>query len=274
MYAKSFAKVNLFLHILSRDSNNYHQIQSYFTIMSLFDEVMIEPAGQYRCEFIGANVKDNIIDKVVLLLNKFLKEEISVKITIKKNIPIAAGLGGGSSNAAVVLQLLLKYFQVPESLKQDICFKVGALGADIPFFLQSNNAFVEGIGNVIKPIVLHETYYILLVNPGLELSAKDAYTNCSKEDFSEKIVCDNQNIKKAILSGKNGLEKSIRKKHNEINDLLTIIKKLNNCLVSRMSGSGATCFGLFSTMDDLYKAEQQLKEIFPNYWFYSERVLL
>jgi 4-diphosphocytidyl-2-C-methyl-D-erythritol kinase len=242
--------------------------------MSLFDEVMIEPATQYRCEIIGANIQDNIVDKVISLLKNCLNQDILLNVTIKKNIPIAAGLGGGSSNAAVVLQLLLSHFQVPDPLKNDIYCKAKALGADISFFLQSNNAFVEGIGDVVKPVVLHETYYILLVNPGLEVSAKDAYKSCSEEDFSEKIVCDNQNIKNEILTLKNGLERGVRKEHSEINDLLTIIKKQNNCLVSRMSGSGATCFGLFCTMDDLYEAEQQLKKIFPNYWFYSERVLL
>ena len=177
MHAKSFAKVNLFLHLLARNSNGYHQIQSYMIFLSLFDEIFIEPASAYKSEILGENIRDNIVDKVVFILKKFLKQDILFRIKIKKNIPIAAGLGGGSSNAAVVLEMLLQYYQVSYSLKKVIYLEASAIGADIAFFLQSQNAFVEGIGDKILPIKLNEHYFILLVNPGIHISTEYAYEN-------------------------------------------------------------------------------------------------
>jgi len=274
MHAKSFAKLNLFLHILSRNLNNYHQIQSYLLRISLFDEVKIESAVRYECKVIGADIENNIVDKVISLLKYCLNQDMLFRITIKKNIPIAAGLGGGSSNAAVVLQLLLEHFKVSQSLRRNIYLKAQKIGADLAFFLQNNNAFVEGIGNVVTPVLLQETFYLLLVNTGLKISAKYAYSSCYEEDFLAKIVCNKKNIKNSIFFGKNGLERCMKQKYSELNNLLSIIKMQKNCLVSRMSGSGATCFGLFNKLDDLNRARKELASILPCSWIYSERVLL
>lgn len=275
MYAKSFAKVNLFLHALSRYQNNYHEIQSYFIRTELFDEITIEPYKKYLCEVLGPSLcGPNIVDKIILSFESVLQRSLNFKVVIKKNIPISAGLGGGSGNAATVVLLLLNYFKPNKQLSQLIHHKIQSIGSDIAFFLQKGNAFVEGVGNRVTPVRLGVSYFILLVNSGIRISSKVAYENLQEKNFSKKISCNRTAILNSVLHGSNDLEKFISKEYQEIRDLLKFLLKQSNCLVSRMTGSGSTCFGIFSQLVDLNQAVEAVKNSYPLYWLHAEKILL
>ena len=273
--ARSHAKVNLFLNVVGEDSKEYHNLQSYFMLLNLSDLITINLSDYTTsCSFEnGEQIENNIVVKAIEYINTINNSLKFAKIHIKKNIPIAAGLGGGSSNAAMILNLLPKLWDLPELTCNQIKEVAYNIGADIPFFYYNKNSFIEGIGDKITPINVNKKLFILLVNPGLKVITKKAYSGV-KDDFSLKILCNKETIINEIFYGKNDLEKYVIQKYPLIGDLLKVIKEQNNCLVSRMSGSGSTCFGIFEQEQDLIKAKNKLKKTFQNFWMHSEKICI
>ncbi|WHA05150.1 4-(cytidine 5'-diphospho)-2-C-methyl-D-erythritol kinase [Candidatus Bandiella numerosa] len=273
--ARSHAKVNLFLNVIDRNANGYHNIQSYFVLLSLSDFITIDSSVDISsCSFENCKlIENNIVIKVLNYINTINDSLKFAKIHIKKNIPIAAGLGGGSSNAAVILNLMSKIWNFPELTAKQISEVAHNIGADVPFFYYGKNAFIEGIGDKITPININKKLFILLINPGLAVETKEIYS-CVKGDFTPKISCNKDDIIYEIFHGKNDLEKYAIQKHPLIGELLKIIKKQNNCLVGRMSGSGSTCFGIFEQEEDVKVAMNKLKEIFKNFWIHYEKIYI
>mgnify|MGYP000897072477 CR=1 FL=1 len=273
--ARSHAKVNLFLNVVGEDSKEYHNLQSYFMLLNLSDLITINLSDYTTsCSFEnGEQIENNIVVKAIEYINTINNSLKFAKIHIKKNIPIAAGLGGGSSNAAMILNLLPKLWDLPELTCNQIKEVAYNIGADIPFFYYNKNSFIEGIGDKITPINVNKKLFILLVNPGLKVITKEAYSGV-KDDFSPKILCNKETIINEIFYGKNDLEKYVIQKYPLIGDLLKVIKEQNNCLVSRMSGSGSTCFGIFEQEQDLIKAKNKLKKTFQNFWMHSEKICI
>ena len=270
---RSYAKVNLFLNIVGKNIKGYHNLQSYFVLLNLSDFITIDlSADASSCSFENCkSIENNIVIKVIDYINRINNSLKFAKIHIKKNIPIAAGLGGGSSNAAVILNLLPQLWNFPKLTTKQISEVAHNIGADIPFFYYSKNAFIEGIGDKITPISVNRKLFILLINPGLAVETKEIYS-CVKGNFTSEISCNEDNIIYEIFHGKNDLEKYAIQKHPLIGGLLEIIKKQNNCLVSRMSGSGSTCFGIFEREEDVEVAMNKLKKIFKNFWIHSEKI--
>jgi len=274
--ARSHAKVNLFLNVVGKNPKGYHNLQSYFVLLNLSDLITVDLSEKHTssCSFEnGEQIENNIVIKAIEYINTINNSLKFTKIHIKKNIPIAAGLGGGSSNAAMILNLLPKLWNLPELTCDQIKEVAYNIGADIPFFYYNKNSFIEGIGDKITPINVNKKLFILLVNPGLKLITKEVYS-CTRNDFSPKILHNKEAIINEIFHGKNDLEKHVIQKHPLIGDLLKAIKEQNNCLVSRMSGSGSTCFGIFEQEEDLLKAKDILKKISKNFWMYHEKICI
>ena len=273
--ARSHAKVNLFLNIVGKDSKGYHNLQSYFVLLNLSDMITVNTSDHATiCSFENSEqIGNNIVIKAIEYINAVNNSLKFAKIHIKKNIPIAAGLGGGSSNAAMILNLLPKLWNLPELTCNQIKEVAYNIGADIPFFYYNKNSFIEGIGDKITPINVSKKLFILLVNPGLKVITKEVYS-CIKGDFPPEILYNKEVIINEIFHGKNDLEKHVIQKYPLIGDLLKVIKEQNNCLVSRMSGSGSTCFGIFEQEEDLIKAKNKLKKIFKNFWMHHEKICI
>ena len=270
------AKVNLFLNIIGQRSNGgYHDIQSYFLKLSLADELYIQPSDKINCSVEGKSIaRENIVLKTIHYFSQIYNISKGINVHIKKNIPIAAGLGGGSSNAAAVLKLLPKLWNVKgisEKQLKDIAIKIGA---DVPFFLKNQSAFVEGIGDMSTPLELGWSPFIILINPGIEIFTKDVYEGIIKGNFSRKIEANSDAITNEIFYGKNDLEQYAKEKYPIIRQLIEEVKDQENCIISRMSGSGSTCFGIFEKKNDVVNAVNNLSKIYPNFWIHYEKVVV
>lgn len=243
------AKVNLFLHVLGKRPDGYHEIETLMCCVSLYDILHINftnGATSLTCtdQEIPCDEKNHAIKAVNIFLGKF-KKNIGVKIHIEKNIPSGAGLGGGSSNAAAVLSALNSHFGNPFSIKEMMSMGL-EIGADVPFFLFNKPALATGIGEKLEEHALKLPYKILIVYPGFSISTADVYknlnlglTNCKKkfkslslkQEFDAQLLC-------------NDLEHVTASIYPEINIIKEALLKQKASGVL-MSGSGSSVFGLF-----------------------------
>ncbi len=270
--ALSPAKINLFLHVVGKRENGYHNLQSVFVkLAELNDHITVEPWEQIECYVPGFEIPANIVLKVAHALKEKYRIQQGVKITIDKKIPIGGGLGGGSSNAATTLKLLCELWQIDCGLKELLDFGV-KFGADIPFFIhQSEVALVEGIGEVITPIALNKEIHLVLVNPGVPVNTQSAYLKGFKEYSPEYRDLNNDALIKLIYNGKNDLELNGISQQPIIQKVLNKLSNQQGCIVARMSGSGSTCFGIF---ENALLAEKACAVLANKWWTHSENIKL
>ncbi len=266
------AKVNLCLRILDRRPDGYHTIFSLMQPVTLFDEISIEVSdgeGVYvACNFPGVPTDEsNLAHKAATLLLEKSKVKCKVYINIAKSIPVAAGLGGGSSNAASVLMELNKLINA--KIKEDDMLQMSsAIGSDVPFFLLGSPAVAKGRGDVLERISLPEYWYVLL-NPGLEVSTAWAYNNLSLTKMgidTNMLNFKSHNFRcvKQIL--KNDLEDVVITAHPVLNRLKALLLGLG-AEGALMSGSGSTVFGLFSAEKMArYAYDALCQEALDNRW--------
>ena len=264
----SNAKVNIGLNISTRLKNNYHNIETLIQEVSFFDEINItifKESGDIEIQQkgidIGCSLEKNTCYIVASLLkNKFnIKNEI--KINIKKNIPTGSGLGGGSSNAASILNFFDKKFQLKLSKveKNQIC---QTIGMDVPFFIDGGLQFAEGMGEKLKsvPPVFKEHFFVL-VFPKLKVSTPWAYANLNKRLPSKKKLYNLLAQKKTInfnLFG-NDFESIVIPRYPEIRDIKKYLLS-ENAIFSSLSGSGSTVFGIFNNFDEATNSSKMLKK--------------
>ena len=286
---KSFAKINLYLEIVGRTNNGYHLLDSLMVMIDIFDLISIEKHHKLELLVIGSESlqedwQENIIIKAVNLLAKKYHFAPNIKITLEKNIPIAAGLGGGSSNAATVLLMLNQFYDLNLSKAEllDLGLK---LGADVPFFINGKNAFVSGIGEVLQDADFNfKNIHLIIINPRQALSTKQVYGLCVDNFVTETVLksfdmANPLEYDKNLLPNmidfighrRNDLQKPAIKIMPKISDILQAIANQKNCLITRMSGSGASCFGIFAR-DDLDFACSNLQRMFPS--FYVKKVMI
>ncbi len=274
MTLKSYAKVNLFLNINGKSSvnSNYHNISSIFCFAkdvydtlkitlaeNAKDEVLVK--SSFKCNDIENN---NIIYKTLNYVRLKGYNIPYLKIVIHKNIPIGAGLGGGSANSATLLRFLAKNFNinVSKQMLQDIAFN---LGADIPACYFSSSAFVSGIGENIEPIKLPKMY-LTLINPMVSKSTESFFKQIKK--YSNKVQINKTYTYKelcCLIKQQDNDFKEIATLHNkEVEVILNFIKQ--NELFGFLSGSGLTCFTLHKTMQNAQNFSQMVNKELPNFW--------
>ena len=274
MQMKSYAKVNLYLRIGKKLKSGYHNIQSVMQPVELYDNISFEKLKEDTIIIESNNKelesKSNLAYKAAELLKKRFNAKDGVKISIEKNIPTAAGLGGGSSNAASTLIALNKIFGIKTSQKKLISL-ASEIGSDVPFFITGTTSLVEGIGEKIKPIKRYPSINIVLVNPGIKLSTTKAY----KEFDKSKLKHESKKDIKGLISGlnKKDLKKISENMHNDFDALMEkkyrIIReiKLNlrkfDALNSMLVGSGSTVMGLFESIYTAREAYFKIKDMYP-----------
>ncbi len=213
--------------------------------------------------------KNNLAYKAALLLKDKFKIKKGLKITIRKNIPLAAGLGGGSSNAANTLIALNKLWGLDLVPKKLINF-ASEIGSDVPFFIIGKSALVEGIGDKIKPLRKSPSINIVLVNPGIKVSTAWAYREFDKNkvkikkiDVKELIKAINKkDIKNIAENLYNDFDPIIEKKFNIVKEIKTNFRKFN-ALKSLVSGSGPTVLGIYDSIYPAREAYFKLKDTYP-----------
>lgn len=262
---KSPAKINIGLDIISKRADGYHNIQTiFYPLYELYDIIKIERSNEFYFTSSKKELNDdnNLIVKAKNLLEKKFSRKLTVNIHLEKNIPVGAGLGGGSSNAASVLLALNDMFNL--GMKKEILIRYALeLGSDVPFFIKAKPSIGESRGEILTDIHLNITKPFLIVNPGIHISTKEAFANIkpkeSKIDY--KTISDDElnNISLFYQLFKNDFEEYVFKTYPEIRDIKNIMIE-NGALFSLMSGSGSTVYGIF---DDIETAEK-VRKSFPS----------
>ena len=271
---KSFSKINLSLRVLSRQKDGYHNINSIITFCKLHDVISIYKingsndkisfSGRFKK---GINEKSNTITKLLYLLRKknFLKKQ-SFKINIQKNIPHGSGLGGGSSNAADLLNFFNKnmYLKLNNSELNKIANQIGF---DVPISLEKKNTLL--IGKKGKMLKLNQKFRlnIVIVYPNIVCPTKKIYNKnkkytqpMSQTYFYKKKLVD------FLKSEKNDLEKIVTGLYPRVRKIINFIQFQHGCYFSRITGSGSACIGMFSNTKSAIFTQKLIKLKFPKSW--------
>lgn len=271
------AKINLFLKITGK-KDNYHELQSLFAFLDLVDELQVEKSDKFKLEICGEfaellDEKDNLFTKI---LNYFVKNfHISPNLNIKitKNIPVGAGLGGGSSNAAFFIKALNEIFALNLDIAKMQKISLN-FGSDIAFLLQNKAAIVKGRGEIITEFNQFKNIAALLVNPKIFVSTSQVFTdfdsNFSLSNSDSYLL--NQDVFDLMKNFDNDLQKPAIKNAPIIGEILQNFEKCQ-AKISKMSGSGASCFAIFDNLDNLENAEQYFKKSFPNFFVKKVNIL-
>ena len=267
---KAYAKINLFLSVFNKTKDNLHNLKSLVCFLDLYDEIIISESNKFSIEIKGpfknfVKKKENIIKKTFIIFSEFLNLKTNYKISLNKKIPVSAGLGGGSADAAAVLNGL--NFLNKKKLKQKDLFKIAMrIGSDVPACLYNKNVFFSGHGQILSKAPKIPQFSILLINPRKELSTKKVFS-LYKSKKSKKISnLKYKNFFSWILKQNNDLQKYSEKFVPEIKEMLIFLNSSKNCFFSKITGSGPTVFGLFRKKIDAKKANLLLKKKHPKWW--------
>ena len=269
------AKVNLFLDILSKRPDGYHDLGTLFQTINAGDTLMgeLDLSGKISLRYNAPQeypVESDLVYKAAKLLQQESGTTHGVDIYLKKIMPLGAGLGGGSADAAATLRLLNQLWKLkfkPEKLEE-----IGArLGADVPFLVRGGSAFAEGIGEkltFIKSLQLNDEQYVLVATPLDSVPTKDAYAGVPKsgpdrwEAYKSKCMRTGKaaSIDFALANTFHAFEESVFPKHPLVEEMKNEFKRLGATSVL-MSGSGASFFGDFATRKQAKEAAEELKPI-------------
>ena len=246
------AKINLFLQVTGKRPDGYHELFSLMCCLDLFDVIFLQPGGQ-KIEIDASNSKipldeTNLVHKAATLFLKKLKVTDGLSIRIEKSIPVAGGLGGGSSNAASTLIGLNQHYGFPFS--RDELMSMGLeLGADVPFFIFQKPAFASGVGEKLEAYPGRLPYHILLLNPGVEVHTGEVFQKLNLRLTKCKKIITKLFLKQCGFDAArhlcNDLEAVTISKYPIIESLKKQLLS-HGALGALMSGSGPTVFGLFS----------------------------
>ena len=274
---KSYCKINLSLRVLKKLNNGYHNIMSLITFCDLHDIISISKienlkdkisfSGKFKK---GINKKKNTITKVLALLRRNqLIENQAFKINVQKNIPHGSGLGGGSSNAAY----LLNYFNSKMKLKlnkKKIKKLASQIGFDVPINLERQNTFLTGKRGEILRLKQKFRLNLLIVYPNLICSTKKIYKRNKKISLSKLLslsyIKDNKKLINLLKNENNDLEKAVVKIYPKVKKIIDYIKSQKGCYFSRITGSGSACIGIFSNMKNAIRVQKLIKLKYPKYW--------
>ncbi len=259
----SNAKVNIGLKILKERDDGYHNIRSGITFINLFDVIEIKRSKTMIISYHGPYKPENgfysncIIKKTLDFLG--LENRMNLEINIEKNIPVQAGLGSASTDAAGFIQGLNK-MQLIEI--QEIS-TYASLGADIPSCLFAHNCLVRGMGELIFKKNFPK-YYFLLVKPSINFSTKEMYKKMPLINF-QHINAENENEINEDDTG-NDFEKILRNNYKVVEEILDFLDNLNETIFSRMTGSGSCCYAAFETKKLAKEAEVNFQSAYPELW--------
>ena len=269
------AKLNLYLNVIGRRKDGYHDLESMMTFCNFGDLIKIKKSKEFSLKVDGdfgssLLLKNNIIYKTVNEIEKRINQKIILDIRLTKNLPISSGMGGGSSNAANLLKSIISLYDI-KFKKIELDNLLLSLGADVPFCFYSRTGIVSGIGEIIKFTDEIPEYHVLLVNPLVEISTKKIFESINIEKKKRKKERENTLIS-FLRTKKNDLEVSAITQCNQIKSILKTLRQTNSIL-TRMTGSGATCFSLFEDKKDLNKAEESIIDLYPEFWTKKTKIL-
>lgn len=279
MKVKAFAKINLCLDVLRRKENGYHEVEMVMTNVDIFDVLEIKELEEKKILLKSYNTdlamdETNLIYKAIALLQKETGKTFGVEVLLEKNIPMEAGMAGGSADAAATLKAVNELFKL--GVSDERLLELGAsLGADIPFCIMGGTVLASGIGEKLRRLSPLPKMKLLIVKPKAGLSTKKVYESLdidglNKAGFIHKDVGEMVSVIESDEADKTKIEKIAGRLDNILEvpsiRLLPLIADIkqkmidNNCLGALMSGSGTAIFGIYENDEDMIKIKEILEK--------------
>lgn len=277
------AKVNLTLHVLGRRADGYHDLESLVAFADEADALTLQPAKDFSLAVTGpraadcGDLADNLVAKAVRQLAERVPQVGAGAFVLDKHLPAAAGIGGGSADAAAALRLLAQANGIAADDARLVA-AAQAVGADVPVCLLSSGCMMRGAGERVTPMRLPR-FPCVLINPGVPVPTKDVFTaiglkageTYAPPGKATDVVWPAAPASvdawlAAITAGRNDLEPVAVKIQPVIAEVLALLRGAHGCTLARMSGSGATCFGLFADDALAEAAASVLKARHPAWW--------
>lgn len=270
MELRALGKINLGLDVLGRRENGYHDVRMVMQTVYLYDLITLEKKEEPGIElatnlsFLPVNENNLAYRAAKLLVDEFQIRE-GIRITLEKHIPVAAGMAGGSSNAAAVLYGMNRMFSLGPTEEQ-LMERGVTLGADVPYCILRGTVLAEGIGEILTPLPPLPRCYILLAKPPVNVSTKMVYEKLDSCQIPEHPDIDglmdglkNQDLEKVASSMGNVLEKVTIEEYPVIDKIKQVMKE-NGALNAMMSGSGPTVFGIYRERAKARAAAARIRE--------------
>ncbi|MEQ1755503.1 MAG: 4-(cytidine 5'-diphospho)-2-C-methyl-D-erythritol kinase [Micropepsaceae bacterium] len=279
------AKVNLYLHVGDRREDGYHNLQSLVVFADAGDNLTVSEGKRLSLDISGPfagsleHDADNLVIKAAQSLVDWARHNghktRPARLQLEKNLPVASGIGGGSSDAAATLLLLAQYWSLPIH-SDDLCDIGKSIGADVPVCLKAAPSLMSGAGEVLAPAPDLPAFAFVLVNPGLALPTADVFRNLKIRSGTDAPVWpakfrDLRDFVAWLDRTGNDLSSAARAMAPDIMRVEQALIATQGCLLARMSGSGATHFGIFPTLEAAATSAEQIRSAQPDWWVSSCR---
>ncbi len=279
------AKINLALHVVGQRADNFHLLESLVTFTEIGDRITVRPANELTLKIVGqfsaklSADKSNLVLRAAHALQHMLQRDglkvLGASILLEKNLPIASGIGGGSADAAATLLALAELWDVavePEKMKR----LAAHLSADIPMCLLSKPLIAKGVGDEISPVSL-PILPLVLVNSGIEISTPTIFSSLADKsnpglpDLPKFENC--QDVVHFLEHTRNDLQNPAIAHTPEISSVIDVLMAEKGCLLASMSGSGATCFGIFADQASAEHAALNISKLHTDWWISATNTL-
>lgn len=280
------AKVNLALHVTGRRADGYHDLESLVVFADVADELTATPAETDSLRVAGpfaaalGNGEANLVSRAVAAFRTRWPGTVEggVAIELHKNLPVAAGLGGGSADAAAALRLMAALGQ-GEVPVRDLVELALTLGADVPSCVVSRPAEIRGVGEIVTPLRSFPPLHLVLVNPLVPVVTADVFRRLERRDNPPLPALPQPLTRPAqigiwLAETRNDLEPPAIALVPAIGELIAHVSRIEGCMLARMSGSGGTVFGLFGSGAQAHQAAHDLRARWPGYWVAAAPVIL
>ena len=275
--ARARAKLNLYLHVLGRRADGYHELDSLVAFAQVGDDLTVAPAdrltlaveGPFAAALGGGGQGGNLVWRAATALAAAAEIAPRAAIRLVKNLPVSSGIGGGSADAASALILLQRLWRIRLAPARLSALAL-ALGADVPMCLEGRPAFAGGVGERLAPVLAMPLVHAVLAHCGVAVPTKDVFARRAGGYSAAarfRAMPDNARTLAALLAERgNDLTSAAIAIAPEIADCLAALGGAPGCLLARMSGSGATCFGLFTDAAAAAAARASLVSRHPGWW--------
>ncbi|MBT6094509.1 MAG: 4-(cytidine 5'-diphospho)-2-C-methyl-D-erythritol kinase [Rhodospirillaceae bacterium] len=269
------AKINLYLHVTGRRADGYHELESLVVFADVGDRIMataddglsLEITGPQSSELSAA--ADNLVLRAAEALRARVGGGLGARITLEKNLPVSSGIGGGSADAAAAIKALSRLWHIHPA-QHDLSGLALDLGADVPVCLAGRTALMSGIGEQLTFVELPTALPAVMVNPGVAISTPAVF-KARRGAFSD--IGDMGTVPEGIAeiaamlsASHNDLEAPAMELAPGVGTVLVALNAVEDCLLARMSGSGATCFGIFADESAASMAAATLRSLHPDWW--------
>jgi 4-diphosphocytidyl-2-C-methyl-D-erythritol kinase len=269
------AKLNLYLHVLGRDQRGYHLLDSLVVFADIGDELSVTPSAGFSLSIDGPFGQglecdsSNLVWKAAHMLAAATGHAPDVAVTLTKTLPVASGIGGGSSDAGAMLRALCTLWGL-DPASAAVMGVAAMLGSDVPVCVPARSCFMGGVGEALDACPPLPRMAIVLANPGFPLPTKDVFAArqgaFAPEGRFDITPRDAAQLVHILGSRDNGLTAAALSLKPEIATVLDALGQCDGCLLPRMLGSGATCLGLFHTDRAAEAAAAKLSASYPGWW--------